>query len=129
VELFIRLSIDTPCRVGIKFTYEYLAVREYEEIVRKHRGETFLMKLEPVSGKIDLHLVSEQTGIRLKYKALECNLKEIHKLSSGAIFPMQFVHLFPKANSLYIAKPFRKEEFVTVTSCEIISTGNFSDVV
>jgi hypothetical protein len=130
MELIIKLNYDKPARVGIKYIYDYLAVRSYEEIFNKQAGQIFTLKLEPAPSKVDLTLTSEETGIRIHYPALDYKIGDLQKLQlvqQGS--PMEFVHIFPRGNSLFIAKPFKKETFIQISECQVISPGNFSGIV
>ena len=127
MELLVKLYTDKPTRVGIKFMYEYKAVRAYEQLITMHRGETFILKVEPVKDKLNITLQSEQSGIKIPYKDIDYKMDQFHKLALFADkeISFQFVHIYSNANVILVAKPFRKEEFVLVSKIEIVSHLNF----
>lgn len=127
MELLVKLYEDKPSRVGIKFMYEYKAVRSYEELITAHRHDTFQLKIEPVKGKLDLTLQSEQSGITIPYKDLDYKIDQFKKLELYADkeIAFQFVHIYSNANQLLVARPFRTENFILITSITIISPLNF----
>jgi len=127
MELLVKLYTDKPTRVGIKFMYEYKAVRAYEQLITRHRGETFILKIEPVKDKLNIILQSEQSGIKIPYKDIDYKMDQFQKLVSFSDkeISFQFVHTYSSANIILIAKPFRTEEFISVNRIEIISHLNF----
>jgi aldehyde:ferredoxin oxidoreductase len=131
MELVIKLYEDKPSKIGVKYIYEYKAVREYEDLIRKCRNELFILKLEPLKSGITISLTSEITGYTITYKNLEYKPEQVKRLQAffTAQTLLQFVHVFSKENTLYIAKPFRKQDFISISKIELISTGNFADVM
>jgi hypothetical protein len=131
MELVIKLYEDKPSKVGVKYVYEYKAVREYEDLVRKYRNETFILKLEPAKNSITISITSEISGYTVTYKNLAYKPEQVKRLQAffNAQTQLHFVHVFSKENTLYIAKPFRKEIFFSISKIELISTGNFADVM
>src|SRR5687767_9992272 len=126
MELVIKLYSDKPSKIGIKYIYEYLAVREYEELIRKFSTGSAIMKIEFTRDhKLTLTLQSDSTGAKQEYKALEYKIDQIKRLqayfdpNSGT----EFVHIFPKSNQLLIARPFKKAEFIKVSSLDFISAA------
>ncbi len=131
MELIVKLYSDKPSKIGVKYGQEYLAVRAYEEILRKDTGDIFTLKMEMVKDKLNLVLISEQTGERILYKDLGYKMEQLKKLQV-LIQPgndLQFVHVFSKANTLVIAKAFRGLRFIRLSNYEIISTGNFTNTL
>jgi hypothetical protein len=130
MELIVKLYSDKPSKIGIKFTHEYQAIKSYEELIGKYRNETFSLKIEPVKNKLNLQLISDQTAIRIPYKDLEYKADQVKKLLSlDSGMPVEFVHVFSKINILYVAKPFRSQQFITITDLEMITPGNFGNVM
>lgn len=125
MELMIKLYADKPSRIGIKYPKEYTAVKTYEEIISKHRNETFFLKIELAKNKVHLLLRTEQTGGKIVYKDLDYKTEQLKKLemymTQGA--PLQFVHVYSESNNLLIAKPFRKQTFITISNLEVINPG------
>lgn len=121
MDLVIKLYNEQPPRIGIKFKYEYLALRSYEEIIRNHRGQAFMLNLELAKGKINLLLTSEENGVKIPYKDLDYKNDQLIKLQAYAEKnqPLEFVHIFPKSNSLFVAKPFREATFIQISSFQI----------
>jgi hypothetical protein len=129
MELIVKLYADKPSRIGVKYPKEYQAVKAYEEIISKYRNENFTLRIELAKGKAFLLLVSGQTGGRVVYKELDYKTEHLKKLEvymqSGG--NLQFVHIYADSNRLLIARPFRQQIFITVSSVEIINpvyTGN-----
>lgn len=127
MELIIKLYSDKPSKIGVKYPQEYSAVRAYEEIFSKNRGEVFSLKIEMIKDRINLVLVSDQSGGRILYKELEYKMEQLKKLETyfQPGNELQFVHIFPKSNTLMIAKPFRTQKFISLSSYEIIGPANF----
>lgn len=126
-QLLIKLYKDRPSRIGIKYTYEFQALKPYEELVRKYPQHSFFLKLEPKAGQINLSLKSDQSGEVIRYKDLLYKPEELRKLidaGSGAL-PMEFVHIYSEANVLLIAKPFKQQHFFTLSSYEVIGLNDF----
>jgi hypothetical protein len=122
VELFLKFYTDKPCRVGIKYTYEFQAVKAYEDLVRL-LGDSELDALVELSrGRIDLVLTSDFNGKQSRYNALEfkdADLQKLRKQKPGEKY--EFVHIFAQHNTLLLAKPFRKAKFYTIRSIELRS--------
>ena len=129
MELIIKLYNDKPSKIGVKYPQEYSAVRAYEEILSENADDIFSLKMEMIRDKINLILVSDQSGARIFYKELDFKMDHLKKLQTyfqpGS--DLQFVHIFPKANTLMIAKPFRTQKFISLSSYEIIGPANFSN--
>ncbi|WP_317898455.1 hypothetical protein [Aurantibacillus circumpalustris] len=127
MELVIKLYKDKPSKIGIKYNYEYQAVKAYEDLITNNSRLFFRLKIERQKTKLYLELVCEQSGSKTVYKDLEYKLEHLKRLQDfikeGS--DLQFVHVFSKANTLMIAKPFRKSQFVTLTGYEIIGSENF----
>ena len=124
MELLLKLYGDKPSRVGVRYTYGYQAIRAYEDLVRKYPAETFSLRLEPAGSKINLALRSDQSGKLIPYPDLEYRPELLNKIQSLSeqYSSLQFVHLYREGNQLLIAKPFKKQEFFTVTHYEIIGS-------
>lgn len=128
MELFIKLYSDKPSKIGIKYPQEYSAVKAYEAIFHKDAGDTFRLKMEMLRDRINLILVSDKTGVSIVYKELEYKVEQIKKLQA-LVKPgsdLEFVHIFPKANTLMMAKPFRTQRFIKLSQYEIVGPGYFA---
>jgi hypothetical protein len=131
MEFVIKLYSDKPSRLGVKYLQEYQAVKAYEGIFNKNAGDVFSLSVEMFKNKINLRLLSEQTGERIIYKELDYRIDQLKKLQAF-IHPgtaLHFVHVYSKTNTLMIAKPFRTNRFITLSNYEIISPGNFADTI
>jgi hypothetical protein len=127
MELLVKIYGDKPSKIGVKYPQEYSAVKAYEAIFHKDAGTLFHLKMELVKERVNLLLISEQTGISIAYQALEYKVEQIKRLQAF-IKPgmeLEFVHIFPKANTLMIAKPFRKPDFIKLKNYEIVGPGYF----
>ena len=131
MELIIKLYNDKTSRIGVKYLQEYQAVKAYEEIISKYLNESFSIKLEPVKNKINLVLISSQTGGRVVYKDLDYSLAQLKRLESYTErqTALQFVHIYNKSNLLVIAKPFRTQKFLLLSDVEIINPVSFGSVI
>jgi hypothetical protein len=126
-QLLIKLYKDKPSRIGIKYAYEFQALKPYEDLVRKYPEHSFSLKLEPKAKQINLSLRSDQNGEVIRYKDLLYKPDELRKLidaGPGAL-PMEFVHIYSEANVLLIARPFKQQTFFTISSYEIIGLNEF----
>ncbi len=133
MEMLIKIYPDKPSRVGIKYQYDYLALRPYEDLVRKYPGHSFKLKIELTKAKSRLQFVlqSDQTGIKIPYKDIEYRTELLNKIRAlmNSDMPIEFVHIYMEGNSSFIAKPFKKQTFFSISSIEIITPDNFSDVM
>jgi hypothetical protein len=128
MELMIKLYSDRPSRIGIKYPTEYQAIKSYEEIIKKHQGGAFSLRIELIKNKANLFLFSEQTGGRIAYKDVEYKADQLKKLEMNLAsgLTLEFVHVYAQLNTLLIAKPFRKQQFVTLSNTEIVDPIYFS---
>lgn len=131
MELIVKLYSDKPSKIGIKYPQEYSAVRAYEEIFHKNMGEVFSLKMEMVKDRMNMTLISEETGGKIIYKDLEYKLEHLKKLQTflNPGSDLQFVHVFSKTNTLMIAKAFRGTKFIKLTNYELIGPGNFTNSI
>jgi hypothetical protein len=122
MELVVKLYTDKPSRIGIKFIYEFLAVKAYEDLIRKHGGNSYSAALELTRTGLNLKLTSLERGTTAEYKDLEFNTGQLQKLKQvyDKNMMLQFVHVYPKENRLFVAKPFRRESFVEIANIEWI---------
>jgi hypothetical protein len=128
MELLLKTYTDQASRIGVTYKYEYLARQAYEELVRRHHNENFILQLEPVRGKMNLTLCSEQSGKKVLYKEVNARPDLLQKLEllAGADMNLIFVHLYKEANALRIAKPFRRADFFSISSYELTGYGTFT---
>lgn len=119
----MKLYNEKPSRIGVKFPFEYQAQKAYEALVSAHRGETFQVKLELVQDKLLLTLLSDETGKKIQYKELDFKSQQIILLKNyvDQLSTFIFVHVYPKHGNLFVAKPFRKEEFVKISKLGVFS--------
>ncbi len=115
MELFLKFYTDKPSRIGVKYTYEFQAVRAYEDLVRATRDSPLTALLELSKGRINLVLTSDFNGKQIQYKSLEFKNPELQKLRmQNPAEPFLFVHIFPQHNTLLLAKPFRQARFLSI---------------
>lgn len=126
-QLLIKLYKDRPSRIGIKYAYEFQALKPYEELVSKYPQHSFSLKLEPKAKQINLSLKSDQSGEVIRYQDLLYKPDELRKLigAGSGTLPLEFVHIYSEANVLLIAKPFKQQHFFTLSSYEIIGLNDF----
>jgi hypothetical protein len=120
MELLVKLYSGQPPRLGIKHTYEYQAIKTYEDLVRTMEGEDVTAVIELSRNGIELCLTSVFNGRQVRYKSLEYkagDLQKLRTLDPGK--PLTFVHIFPQSNTMLVAKPFRRATFLTITSLEL----------
>jgi hypothetical protein len=127
MELLLKTYPDQASRIGVTYKYEYLARQAYEELIRKHRNESFILQLEPQKGKINLTLCSEQSGKKIIYKDLSAKPDLLQRLeqAAGPDLDLVFVHLYKATNRLLIARPFRQPEFFRISSYELSGYSTF----
>lgn len=128
MDLLLKTYSDKASRLGVTYKYEYLARQAYEQLVRSHPGHSFSLQAEPLRGKINLTLVSEQSGKKILYPEVYYKPELLQRLEqlSGAHMNLLFVHLYQEGNVLLVAKPFKKQEFFPITGCRIIGITAFS---
>jgi len=131
MELIVKLYNDKPSKIGVKYPQEYSAVKAYEDIFNKKLGDVFSLKIEMLKHKINLVLISEQTGGLIFYKELDYKIEQLKKMQTllGPASELQFVHIFSKTNTLMVAKPFRSQRFITLNNYEIIGPANFANTL
>ena len=118
MELMVKFLDTAEVRLGIKYPYEHSAQRSYEQVIEDGSENTFELKLEIHGDKLDLTLHSDYSGKKYEYGFLDfkktelLNLYQRHQKSKS----IYFLHVFPRANSLYVAKPFRKKIFMKISS-------------
>lgn len=131
MELLIKLYDDKPSKIGIKYPQEYSAVKSYEDLLAKNPESLFLVKMEMLKNKLNLILECEQTGAKVLYKELDFKIDQLKRLQTHikAGDTLQFVHLYNKANTILVAKPFRTARFISLKSFEVIGPNNFENEV
>ncbi len=122
----VKLQLEGYSRIGLKYAQEYQAVKSYEELISKQEGNAFSLKLELVKDKLNLSLVSENTGIRTDYKDILYSPEQIKKIFIGIDLSkdFQFLHTYSKNNMLMVAKPFRSQTFIILSKIEITNPVN-----
>jgi hypothetical protein len=123
MELVVKIYGDKPSRIGVKYVYDYQAQRSYEDLVKRSGSGSHSLTLEPVRERMTMILTSQDTGVKTVYKELEFKMDQINRLRQhfSQTNPLLFVHVFPKNNTLMVAKPFRKETFITISNFELIN--------
>ena len=123
MELVVKIYGDKPSRIGVKYVYDYQAQRSYEDLVKKSGTGDHTLTLEPVRDRMTMVLISHDTGVKTVYKDLEFKMEQVNRLRQyfSPSASLLFVHVFPKNNTLMVAKPFRKENFLKVTNFELIN--------
>jgi hypothetical protein len=122
----VKLQLEGYSRIGLKYAQEYQAVKSYEELISKQEGNAFSLKLELVKDKLNLSLVSENTGIKTDYKDILYSPEQIKKIFIGIDLSkdFQFLHTYLKNNMLMVAKPFRSQTFIILSKIEITNPVN-----
>jgi hypothetical protein len=122
MELMVKVYTDGRARLGILYTYEFTAVKEYETLIKNNRNQQLSLRMEMQKSKLTLVFTSSHSGAKTVYKDIEFRPEQVIRLQnafqSGTVF--EFVHVFSRANSKLIAKPFHKAEFLTVNGFELI---------
>lgn len=118
MELFVKPYTGQPARIGIKYTYQFQAVKAYEELVNLTGGSELSGVLELSGNNLVLTLTSDYNGKTIQYKPLEFRLAELQKLIHLTP-PFIFVHIYPQQNALLVAKPFRKSTFLEINHLEL----------
>lgn len=129
MELLFKAYPDQPSRLGVDYKYPHQAVRSYELLLSKGQGQDFHLKVEVLPAVVKLIVTSEQNGFMTVYKDVGFKPEQLRRFLACVKqkAPLQFVHVYKTGNSPFVAKPFEKEKFITVTSTEIMGTGNFMD--
>ena len=105
---------EGPPRIGIKYVYEFQAVKAYEDLVRTCGKSELSAVLELSGAQLNLSLTSDFNGRTVHYKSLQFRNADLQKLAQ--LTPeFTFVHIYPRQNTLLIAKPFRKAEFLSIS--------------
>lgn len=126
-QLLIKFYQDKPSRIGIKYTYEFQALKPYEALVQNYPDHTFSLTLEPKKDRINLIITSDQCGECVIYKDLGYKKDQLTKLMQIGYkgMPLEFVHIYSEANTMLIAKPFKKQSFFSISSFEVIGINEF----
>lgn len=122
----VKLQLEGYSRIGLKYAQEYQAVKSYEELISKQEGNAFSLEIELVKDKLNLSLISDNTGIRTNYKDVLYSPEQIKKIVIGIDLSkdFQFLHTYSKNNMLMVAKPFRSQTFIVLSNIEITNPVN-----
>jgi hypothetical protein len=123
MEFLFKSYRDQPSRAAVKYTYDFQAVRAYEQLFTKQSGIDFEMRLEPFSSHLKLTITSRESGMPFQYPPLEYKKNDIYllqQLQEGS--SLQFLHVYPRAGKLLVARPFKKELFINITRFEVLVT-------
>lgn len=125
MELLFKTYSDRPSRVGVTYMYPHQAVIAYELLLTKGASQQFDLRGEIVKNRLTLVLTSEQNGFASTYKDIDFKPEQLRKLMSfvGRQLPLQFVHIYKTGNAPFVAKPFEKEKFISVSVSDIIIPG------
>jgi hypothetical protein len=117
----VKLQLEGYSRIGLKYAQEYQAVKSYEELISKQEGNAFSLKIELVNDKLNLSLISDNTGIKTDYKDILYSPELIKKIIIGIDLSkdFQFLHTYSKNNMHIVAKPFRSQTFIILSKIEI----------
>jgi hypothetical protein len=130
-ELVIKLYQDSPSRIGIQYGSGFQATKEYATLVDKFRGESLRARIEINKNRMNLILRSDVSNGKVEYRDLTFNNMQFKRLQAFLKPPveMQFVHIYSKANQLFIAKPGfnKKMEFVMISTFELNIRGEFME--
>jgi hypothetical protein len=122
MDLLVKIHEDKSARLGVKYTYEYQALRSYEDILKQEQELLFSLNIEPLRGKLNLELVSDHSGKRVIYKGLAYRTGQLNKLL--ACFRQEqewwFVHIFSRANTTLVARPFGRSRFIRLSQIRLV---------
>lgn len=129
MELLFKVYADKPSRLGVTYMFDYQAVNAYELLLSKGKGLIFNLKLEIIKDKMKLVLTSDENGYSTLYKDVDFKQEQARKLllhiNHG--HPLQFVHIYKEGNEPFVAKPFKKQTFITVAKTDLIVPGSYGD--
>lgn len=122
MDLVIKLYPDKLPRIGIKYLSEFPAKKAYQELLSNHPGAVFSLCIEAGRDKASLILRSGYDNAVVVYKELNYNKEQLRKLHMhiSPESPLQVVHIYSKANTLLIAKPYGREQFIETKGYEIV---------
>jgi len=128
MELLFKVVADRPPRLGIKYPYAYQALKDYETIMTNCSAHSFSAKLELVNTRIQLQIVSDQNGHKVKYKDLEFKAVLLQKITPylQAKQSIDFVHVYMEDNQALVCKPFNKKQFITISALELVGPEYFA---
>jgi hypothetical protein len=130
-EFIIKLYQDKPSRIGIQYSSGFQAGKEYAALIDKFRGEMLRARIEINGDRLNLILYSDASNAKVAYRDLVYNKAQFKRLQVF-IRPdteLQFVHIYSKGNTLFIAKPgFNREmEFLLIHSFQLNVRGEFME--
>lgn len=122
MDLVIKLYPDKLPRIGVKYLSEFPAKKAYQELLSNHPGAVFSLRIEAARDKAALILRSSVDNSTVVYRDLHYNKEQLRKLHAhiSTESPLQFVHIYSKANTLLIARPYGQELFVRSEGYEIV---------
>lgn len=121
--MIIKLYKDQAPRIGIVYPSEYQAGKSYEEFHAKHGGEIFHASIELIKGLITLTLKSVTGSGSVVYKDLEFKVDHLKRLQAFCkpSTAMEFIHVYKKADGLFIPKIRHKApEIFKLSGYEIV---------
>jgi hypothetical protein len=122
VELMVRVYDDGRARLGILYPYEFMAKKNYEQLLGTLRNEALSLQAEIVRGRLQLQFTGAHSGAKVVYREIEFRNEHLVRLrdafAKGRVF--DFVHVFPKSNTMVIAKPYGRAEFLAVKDFSLV---------
>lgn len=123
MELLVKRYADQPSRIAVRYIYEYQATKAYQDLVHAMENGSVQVVAEIKGKQIDLTLISDFNGKKIFYRALEFHQKDMEKMLLLQDGPSIFVHVYPKQNTLMVARPWKKSLFLQVSRLELRGTG------
>lgn len=126
VEFVVKLQLEGHSRIGVHYSQEYQAVKTYEELISSPEDTRYSLSIELLKHQLNLSIVSELSGFKKHYQQLNYNSEQLKKLMIGLDLEKKFIflHTYTKNNQLFVAKPFRSQLFIQLSSVEIINPNN-----
>jgi hypothetical protein len=122
MDFIVKLYQDKPSKIGITYPREYQAVQTYEALYRTETDVRFFLNIEIKKLQLQLTLISEESGVRTVYKELDYKAEQLKKLQEFSFQNkiLEFVHIYSKANTFMVAKPFRTARFIRICGIDFI---------
>lgn len=116
MELVVKLYADKISGLAIKYDTEYRAQKAYEELLQTLAEGPLDLVFEMRKGQLELLLQSQQNGKSILHKTLDYKVDQLKRLQNiyKPGFQIQYLHVFSKQNTLFVAKPFRKAQFMKI---------------
>lgn len=118
MDLVIKLYADKTSGLGIKYDTEYKAQKAYEELVLLLGGGPLAIVFELKNGSLELQVRSLNNGKSVVHAPLNYKPQQLKQLQAlyKPGFLINYLHVFSKQNTYYVAKPNRLPNFMKVES-------------